>query len=468
MDPGMYEWNGERVILLAPRDRGEAARALGRCTELAAAGRAVRVGVLESPYRPGARLGLDGMERVDLDSGPEAIEPGSRDGAINLLVTLRHMNRIHEVSKTDFLAVVDGGASWDALQAAIDEAGLYLPYDAAPYARAVPGGATVGEIVMGGAHASTDGRFGGLRESVLSLDMVTPAGEAIHTGSRSVKDVGGYDLAGFLLGEGGRCGIVARVTLRLLPAPKSRVTFTARGACDELRALARHVHRRMRPAFLELYVGRAAAHLVGGATGEPDGGDLLIGELQAANAGVEDRLLEEAAVGFGDGPRPVRCDPDILSNRHRFASIACDALDRGSGIVHLSCEAGAERHDSPGAIQYRSLYPERLNIFVPREEIDPPDAAACDDPPVRSRTLIDVLKSFGADRDPGLLSEVVLLYRCNGSLAYRRIHRDDLDRPAGAVLRGGSAERAPGRRDEFDILWDRVRAVFDPQGVMLP
>ncbi len=519
----VYEWNGERVIIFAPSNREEAARVLGRCTELAADGRAVRAGVLESPYRPGARFGLERVEAAGHDcdhvtvgrhvhddeitgghiaqveiplyqtaaeaiEAIEASEASGGDAAIRLLVTLSRMNCIHEISKTDFLAVVDGGVEWNALVSEVENAGLYLPHGGAPCLAGIPGGITVAEIVTGGSSASTDGRFGALREYVLSLEMATPAGGLIHTGSRAVKDVGGYDLAGFLLGEGGRCGVVTRVTLRLLPAPGSRLVIAARGQTGELQALARHVHRRMRPAFIEIYGGPAAALLAGEsaegpaaalrtiepvenpAGGGAAGHGLLIGELQAPNPGAEEDLLGEAAAAFDGGPKIVRCDPGIVRNRRRFAAVVSDALGGGGDIVYLSLETALERIDRPGTIQYRSLHPHRLHCFLPRDAIDPSDEAGRGDPAEAPRSLLDVLKSFGADSPPGLRSEVVLFYRCNGSLRYRRIHRDDFDRPVSAVFTGAGAgaERESRRRDAFDLLWQRARKVFDPQGIMLP
>lgn len=511
----MYEWNGEGVIVFAPAGWEEAARVFKRCSELAAEGRAVRAGIIESPYRPGARFGFGcGDTRI---AGPEipvhvsaaevmgSIESADR-GAAFVLLTHRRMDRIREISKTDMLAVVDGGVSWNELRSAVSGTGLYLPCEIG----AAVDGSTVAEIVMGGAGASTDGRFGGLREHVLSIEMVTAGGELVHTGSRSVKDVGGYDVAGFVIGEGGRCGMVTRVTMRLVPEPGSRIVFEARGGYTGLRGLARHVHRRMRPAFLEIYEGRAAALIDGvvetqregwgggsrrEATTEgtsDEGGDrallvgelqapgrgmaadraghraLLVGELHAPGPGREERLLEEAVAGFEDGPPLVMCAPKLVQNRRRILDLAFSALDRGRGIVHCSFETGIEAPCAPGSIRYRSLYPERLHVFTARDEIDPHDAAGYGDPSIRQRTLLDVLASFGAESDTGMRSEVTLLYRCNGSLGSRRIHRDEFDRSLTESLLGGDTERSRGHSDAYDVLWRRVREVFDPRGIMLP
>ena len=83
---------------------------------------------------------------------------------------------------------------------------------------------------MAGARFPTDERFGGLREYVLSLELALPRGEIVRSGSRAVKDVTGYNLAGFVMGGGGRCGMIARSTLRLLPRPFAEEAGDAAGA----------------------------------------------------------------------------------------------------------------------------------------------------------------------------------------------------------------------------------------------
>jgi FAD/FMN-containing dehydrogenase len=64
--------------------------------------------------------------------------------------------------------------------------------------------------------------YGGLREYILSVELVTGAGEIVHFGSRSVKDVAGYEVIGMLLGGGGRYGMITEVTLRLIPGQGNR------------------------------------------------------------------------------------------------------------------------------------------------------------------------------------------------------------------------------------------------------
>jgi FAD/FMN-containing dehydrogenase len=54
--------------------------------------------------------------------------------------------------------------------------------------------------------------------TVAGIDLLTPAGELISAGGRTLKDVVGYDLSGLALGSGDRLGMILAVTLRLEPA----------------------------------------------------------------------------------------------------------------------------------------------------------------------------------------------------------------------------------------------------------
>jgi hypothetical protein len=53
--------------------------------------------------------------------------------------------------------------------------------------------------------------------TLAGVDLLTPRGELISAGGRTLKDVVGYDLAGLALGSGDRLGLIVSVTLRLEP-----------------------------------------------------------------------------------------------------------------------------------------------------------------------------------------------------------------------------------------------------------
>lgn len=211
-----------RVFAFNPASPDEAARILAVCTRLAQARRAIVVAIAESPDAGEWGRGLPPARAEDAAAtgagGPSTLDElealAAREAA-RVILSHAAMNRVREISKEDFLAVVDGGVRFGDFAAAVRDAGLFFPHEPDDATR----GTTIAGLVMAGAKFPTEERFGRLREHILSLELVIPKGEIVRAGSRSVKDVTGYDLVGFAVGAGGRCGMVARATLRLLPKP---------------------------------------------------------------------------------------------------------------------------------------------------------------------------------------------------------------------------------------------------------
>ena len=56
------------------------------------------------------------------------------------------------------------------------------------------------------------------RRTLAGVELLTRGGELIASGGRTLKDVVGYDIAGFALGGGTQLGLIVGVTLRLEPA----------------------------------------------------------------------------------------------------------------------------------------------------------------------------------------------------------------------------------------------------------
>jgi len=298
----------QKILTFAPRNVEEATELFRACSVAAAAGRRIRAAITESPFGP--------AKGVELPAAHSSIEDIAQSAdAQDTLVLLSHssMNEIHEISRSDFLAVVGGGVKFGPFVEEVRKAGLYFPHGPDLMTRE----ATIAEIIMGGATFRTDRRFGRLREHILSLELVTPGGESIRTGSRSVKDVTGYDLTGFLMGGGGRCGMIVRATIRLLPAPGTRIGFVCEGDRDALESLAGEIRRRLDPAFLELPPGGDGA----------PGTARLIGELQSAVRGREQALLGSLS---GLAPEGVRI------SRLEAAALAATARPGGTPLAGRS------------------------------------------------------------------------------------------------------------------------------------
>jgi hypothetical protein len=433
----------QKTIICAPRNAEEAARLFRACCAAASAGRNVRAAIVESPFRPSESASPE--VRSALGAPPDGsgsiawIEAlGPSDEAL-VLMSHASMNEIQEVSCRDYLAVVGGGVKFADFIAAAREADLYFPHEPDFLSR----DATVAEIIMDGTIFSTEGRFGGLREYVLALEIVTPGGEFVRTGSRAIKDVTGYDVAGFLMGSGGRCGMIVKATLRLLPARRSRLPFACAGSAKNIERLADALHAASTPAFLEIFEDEAA-RVLGGSVDAPA---LLAGELQATGPGEEGRLLERAKECAPEGLSIRKLGAESLEDYRRFPILALEASGGDRLLcVAYDCRPMAARVFS--AYNAMSLYPARRRNYLSLEAL--PEGFVANVLEAGERARVEMIEKRGA------------------RFSRRRVDRSELSRILGPRAGGRTSETGTREREPEASLAERVYGVFDPRMIMLP
>ena len=213
-----------------------------------------------------------------------------------VVLSLERMNRILEVDQLNLLARVQPNVITGDLQDEVEKVGLFYPPDPASLRQSAIGG-NVAECA-GGPRAF---KYGTTRRYVLALEAVLPTGEVIHTGSKAVKNVVGYDLTQLLVGSEGTLAIITEITLRLIPRPEARATLLAEFAdiTHAVDAVTQLIHRRVVPAAVELVDGPSLAALAahaGRLMATPGTGAVLIVEVDGSHAAVgPDILLVEDA-----------------------------------------------------------------------------------------------------------------------------------------------------------------------------
>jgi len=140
-----------------------------------------------------------------------------------LVISLVGMNKIKEISAADFVAVVEPGVNTKAFADEVEKRGLFYPPD--PASRK--------DNAIGGNISTNAGgprclKYGVTRDYVLGLEVVLAGGEVVRLGSRTHKNKTGFDLHRLFVGSEGLLGVVTEATLKLLPLPPSRASFSTR------------------------------------------------------------------------------------------------------------------------------------------------------------------------------------------------------------------------------------------------
>lgn len=128
-----------------------------------------------------------------------------------IVVSMLGMDKILEISKQDFVAVVEPGVNTAQLQAECEKLGMFYPPDPASGKATSIGGNVI--TCAGGLRAV---KYGVTRDYVLGVEAVLPGGQLMKFGGRTHKDVIGLDLGRLFVGSEGSLGIVTKLILKLL------------------------------------------------------------------------------------------------------------------------------------------------------------------------------------------------------------------------------------------------------------
>ncbi|MDP8243927.1 MAG: FAD-linked oxidase C-terminal domain-containing protein [Candidatus Hinthialibacter antarcticus] len=138
-----------------------------------------------------------------------------------VMCTVR-MDKILEIDDENLTVMAQPGVITADLAAAVLEKGLFYPPD--------PGSmkiSTIGGNVVENSGGLRCLKYGVTEDYVMGLEVVLPDGEILWTGSKSKKDVAGYNLKKILVSSEGTLGVITKVLLRLIPPPKDSKTMLA-------------------------------------------------------------------------------------------------------------------------------------------------------------------------------------------------------------------------------------------------
>ncbi|HSK20474.1 MAG TPA: FAD-binding oxidoreductase [Longimicrobiales bacterium] len=352
-----------------------------------------------------------------------------------LLSTMR-LNRITEHEPADLVIGVQAGVTLEQLGGVLAAKQQWLPLDpaAAPHA-------TIGAVVANASAGPLRAGHGTPRDMVLGIEIATGDGRLLRFGGRVVKNVAGYDGVRLTVGSRGALGLITALYLRVRGAARADRTLAvacgageagARGGAD----LALALRDAAECDAIELLSPAAA-----GRTGFVNPGWHVVVRLLGSDAAVAEGLERCHRIVNGRPPggqidRPAAEVPsgvwELLAGLEASAGTALRFTGPATGLADaagsLCRHAGAGAEDDWLMAAHAADGVIRLWRMSGTDETGPHDPAGWDEITAR------------------------------GAWTMR------YDRPCDFATNGRREQRPD--REALRTLTGRLRAVFDPAGIM--
>ncbi len=157
------------------------------------------------------------------------------EGPAHLTLSSGGLTDVEEVHAADLVATVQSGVGRETLRLALADQGAWWPVDPPGTER------TIGSVVASATSGPLRSGFGGIRDHVLGITVVTADGRIVQSGGRVAKNVAGFDLNKLAAGSFGAFGFITRVHLRLRAIPRADLTLVTNGDRDALIQTAQEI-----------------------------------------------------------------------------------------------------------------------------------------------------------------------------------------------------------------------------------
>ena len=136
-----------------------------------------------------------------------------------IMLSTEKMNQILELDEENLTVTVEPGVLLMDLTAFVESHDLFYPPD--------PGekSASIGGNISTNAGGMRAVKYGVTRDFVRGMEFVLPDGQVMNFGGKIVKNSSGYSLKDLVIGSEGTLGVVSKLTLKLLPLPKNKLSL---------------------------------------------------------------------------------------------------------------------------------------------------------------------------------------------------------------------------------------------------
>ncbi|WP_275285773.1 glycolate oxidase subunit GlcE [Halomonas elongata] len=163
------------------------------------------------------------IRRADAEGTPLRIVGGDTKAFLGNTVdskplSTREHRGITRYDPVELIVSVRAGTPLAELEARLDEQGQRLPFEPPHFGDA----ATVGGMVATGLSGPRRPWAGAVRDFVLGIRLIDRHGASLRFGGEVMKNVAGYDLSRLMVGAQGCLGLLAEVSLKVLPKPAAQ------------------------------------------------------------------------------------------------------------------------------------------------------------------------------------------------------------------------------------------------------
>ncbi len=266
-------------------------------------------------FVPGAVVFASSTEQVSQiikaanESGTSVIPWGSGSkqqvvpclSSADVVLCLKNMNQIVDFDIGNLSIKVEAGMVNSELQKQVAEHKLFFPL--APLFMET---STIGGELAANASGLLRFMYGTARDVILGLTVVTPWGDIIHPGGKTMKNVAGLDLTKMFIGSWGTLGIITEAVLRLFPLPEAtkNMWLTFSDPEDAFHSVSQLLNSILTPSSIELIDSVAGCNLGYGSRLE-EGEVLLMVGIEGDNETVARHLKEISTIAETNKARHV-------------------------------------------------------------------------------------------------------------------------------------------------------------------
>ena len=128
---------------------------------------------------------------------------------------------IVDYEPTELVITARCGTPLAQIESVLEEHGQFLAFEPPAFG----GEPTIGGVIASGLSGPRRATAGAARDFVLGAHLMTADGNLLRFGGQVMKNVAGFDLSRLLCGSLGILGLVAQVSLKVLPRPRAETTL---------------------------------------------------------------------------------------------------------------------------------------------------------------------------------------------------------------------------------------------------